>query len=323
MPRISLLVTCFNKLQFVSQFENQLLDLLTLLPEVEVIIVDDSSSDGSDLLLKELASKIPQIVYLRNQLNLGSAASRNLALKRSTSRLVFFWDIDDLIVPTVVRYLLEISENENIEICGGQYNSSVEGQQMSSQNYLPLNTTEEMPIWRKQFLEGMGYWRYIYSKDFLELIDLEFLPTFIQMKSRFILDDVFWMLMISATNAKFFLTDEVVYIYSTTVHSGDSWRNFQKQAKQFPKAALICLETLKQKSDLFDFDYAVAALMSKTLDHLRYVRWGDFISSSPSLVRLIFKSHGNLALSVNFVTSLFGVHLQTIKNSIHRLIFSS
>jgi glycosyltransferase involved in cell wall biosynthesis len=69
---------------------------------LEVVIVDDGSSDGTWLLAQQLASEHPaRIVPLQHPGNArrGAAASRNLAIARSTGELICFLDADDFVYP--------------------------------------------------------------------------------------------------------------------------------------------------------------------------------------------------------------------------------
>ena len=60
---------------------------------IEVIVVDDVSTDESDAIL---SSYPHQIVYLKQSERLGAAAARNLGVERATGDYIAFLDADDL-----------------------------------------------------------------------------------------------------------------------------------------------------------------------------------------------------------------------------------
>lgn len=60
---------------------------------MEVIVVDDASTDESDALL---SSYPHQIVYLKQSTRIGAAAARNLGVERATGDYIAFLDADDL-----------------------------------------------------------------------------------------------------------------------------------------------------------------------------------------------------------------------------------
>lgn len=77
----------------------RLLDLLAAADAaLEVIVVDDASSDGADAMLA--AREVPEnmsLISLRNEVNLGPGPSRNRALDAASGEFLLFLDADDLI----------------------------------------------------------------------------------------------------------------------------------------------------------------------------------------------------------------------------------
>jgi glycosyltransferase involved in cell wall biosynthesis len=82
LNRVSILITNYNKADFIQRFEENLSQLTK--HEPEIIIVDDFSVDGSRELLDKFVQKFPEVSLILNHKNLGSAASRNLALQKAT-----------------------------------------------------------------------------------------------------------------------------------------------------------------------------------------------------------------------------------------------
>ena len=84
---------------------------------VEFIIVDDASTDGSWKYLKSTNDK--RIKLIRNKKNLGLASSLNKALKVARGDYIARMDADDISLPkrldTQVRFL---DKNTNIDLCG-------------------------------------------------------------------------------------------------------------------------------------------------------------------------------------------------------------
>lgn len=60
---------------------------------MEIIVVDDVSTDESDAILSSYSH---QIVYLKQSKHLGAAAARNLGVERATGDYIAFLDADDL-----------------------------------------------------------------------------------------------------------------------------------------------------------------------------------------------------------------------------------
>lgn len=64
--------------------------------DLEIVLVDDCSKDNSAEVIKKWIEKYPNIVYHRQEKNLGAAVARNTALEIAKGRYVAFLDSDDL-----------------------------------------------------------------------------------------------------------------------------------------------------------------------------------------------------------------------------------
>jgi teichuronic acid biosynthesis glycosyltransferase TuaG len=80
-------------------------------PLVELILVDDRSTDGSLELAQSLASEHPNIVLASSTRKPGPAGTRNSGLQLATGRVITYLDGDDLMVPgrvsSFIAYLIE------------------------------------------------------------------------------------------------------------------------------------------------------------------------------------------------------------------------
>lgn len=68
-------------------------------PPIEVVAVDDASTDGSAALLAERASADPRLTVIRTERKLGPGQARNVGLAKAAGSYVWFVDPDDLIAP--------------------------------------------------------------------------------------------------------------------------------------------------------------------------------------------------------------------------------
>ncbi len=91
-PRVSVVVPVYN----VEKYLRRSLDsiLAQTLGDIEVVCVDDGSTDGSPAILEEYAAKDPRIRVLR-QANAGAGAARNAGLAAAKGEYLFFFDPDD------------------------------------------------------------------------------------------------------------------------------------------------------------------------------------------------------------------------------------
>lgn len=97
-PRVSICIPCFNAQSYVSQTLDCL--LAQTWANLEIVVVDDESSDRSFELLKPYRK---QGVRVEQQSNSGACAARNRAFSLSSGEYVKFLDADDLLDPCHVE----------------------------------------------------------------------------------------------------------------------------------------------------------------------------------------------------------------------------
>lgn len=87
---------------------------------LELIIVDDGSTDGTPEIARELAATWPWIRYIRQQ-NGGPSSARNAALELAQGGYIGFVDADDCVAPSYVATLMEVcADSPDIVVFGYQ-----------------------------------------------------------------------------------------------------------------------------------------------------------------------------------------------------------
>jgi glycosyltransferase involved in cell wall biosynthesis len=92
-PEVSVVIPCFNGERFLSDAIESVLRQTH--GPVEIVVVDDGSTDGSVVVAERYAAD-GRVTYVRHESNKGIAAARNTGLRRSRGRFVGFLDQDDL-----------------------------------------------------------------------------------------------------------------------------------------------------------------------------------------------------------------------------------
>jgi len=77
---------------------------------VEVLVIDDGSSDGSDRLARQLAAGDPRIRCFTTPRNLGPGGARNIGITEMRGRWFAVLDSDDLVTPDRSRTLIDAAE---------------------------------------------------------------------------------------------------------------------------------------------------------------------------------------------------------------------
>lgn len=97
IPTVSIILPTYNRARFLPKaIESIRAQECT---DWELIIVDDGSTDGTEVLLPKLTAGIPQSVRIVRQENQGPAEARNLGLEHIKGSYVAFFDSDDEWLP--------------------------------------------------------------------------------------------------------------------------------------------------------------------------------------------------------------------------------
>lgn len=75
-------------------------------PHLEMLLVDDCSSDNSAAVIQELAQKDPRIRYMKLKENSGAAVARNYGLENAKGQYIAFIDSDDVWKPHKLEHQL-------------------------------------------------------------------------------------------------------------------------------------------------------------------------------------------------------------------------
>jgi glycosyltransferase involved in cell wall biosynthesis len=112
---VTVTVTVYNKAGFVEQTVASALG--QSYGNLEVVAVDNASTDGSLDILRRMAAADPRLRVVAHPVNLGVAASRNRALAEARGEFVNMLDGDDLLYPDfVARTVQTLADNPGCEI---------------------------------------------------------------------------------------------------------------------------------------------------------------------------------------------------------------
>lgn len=101
MQRQSVKVTVLVAVYNAGQYLRQCLDSLCrqTLTDIQIVCIDDCSTDGSPAILDDYATRDSRITVLRTPVNSGQAAARHLGLLQARGEYTAFLDSDDWLAP--------------------------------------------------------------------------------------------------------------------------------------------------------------------------------------------------------------------------------
>ena len=112
MPKVSVIVPVYNS-------EQELRDCLGSLVEqtekdIEIIVIDDGSTDNSPEIEAEYQKKYPNVKVYRNERNLGQSETRNRGIELAEGDYIAFLDSDDYVNPGMYEELYQAAVDNNM-----------------------------------------------------------------------------------------------------------------------------------------------------------------------------------------------------------------
>lgn len=108
---ISVVIPVFNSEKFIYQTLCSVQE--QTYPNIEIIVVNDASTDKSDEKILDFMKQYTNIKYCKNQIGKGAAKARNKALAMATGRYVAFLDSDDIWKPNKLKKQLHLMKQKN------------------------------------------------------------------------------------------------------------------------------------------------------------------------------------------------------------------
>ncbi len=106
-PRVSVLIAAHNEIACIAQTVRNKL-ALDYPPELlEIIVVSDGSTDGTDEVVAAIAAAEPRVRLLRQEPRAGKTSALNLAQAHVTGEIIVFSDANSLYAPDALRRLME------------------------------------------------------------------------------------------------------------------------------------------------------------------------------------------------------------------------
>ena len=112
--KISVIIPVYNTEDYLKECIESLVN--QTLREIEILIVNDGSTDSSLEIMKEFKNKYPNIIKIFDKVNGGQASARNYALPFAQGEYLGFVDSDDWVDSTMYEEMYEKAEKEDADI---------------------------------------------------------------------------------------------------------------------------------------------------------------------------------------------------------------
>lgn len=177
VPKVSVLVPIYNVEKYLRQCLESIVN--QTLKDIEIICLNDGSTDGSPDIIKEFAEKDSRIVVIDKK-NSGYGDSMNKGLERACGEYVGIVESDDWIDTNAFEELYRLAKmNGNVDIVRANYYQNKGGIDKKLY-YIEATATGRAVNPKRQtwiFMQAPAIWSAIYRRDFLNKNEVRFLPT--------------------------------------------------------------------------------------------------------------------------------------------------
>lgn len=213
-PAVSVIIPVRNS----GRYFRECLDSVTrqTLQDIEIIIIDDASTDGSDAVAEAYAAQDSRITVIHHNESTGAGPARNDGMAIAKGEYIAFMDSDDL-YPTadVLEKLYCTAVEKKANICGGSlYKIDADG------NILDMKVPDqyfEKEGWVKyrEYQYDGGFYRFLYRRYFLLTNGIDF-------PSRRRLEDPIFFIKAMLFAEKFYAINNKTYLYRKN-HKQSTW----------------------------------------------------------------------------------------------------
>nr|WP_106568753.1 glycosyltransferase family A protein [Cecembia rubra] len=113
-PLVSIIIPVFNKVDFVKQTLDSALN--QSYDHLEIIVINDGSTDGSLSILENYAKQFPEKIKLIDTINKGVSAATNLGINVAKGEYIQFLDADDILSPDKIANQVSLLQGESSAI---------------------------------------------------------------------------------------------------------------------------------------------------------------------------------------------------------------
>ncbi|MBP3221664.1 MAG: glycosyltransferase family 2 protein [Neisseriaceae bacterium] len=111
MKKVSVIIPCHNHAKYVGETIDSVLN--QTYQNIEIIVVNDASTDNSSEVIQKYVDKYPKIIFIDEKENIGVIEVRNKAISMAQGDYILPLDADDKIHATYIEKAVNILENNS------------------------------------------------------------------------------------------------------------------------------------------------------------------------------------------------------------------
>lgn len=111
-PKVSVIIPVYNTEAYLEEAVRSIMN--QTLKDLEIIIIDDGSTDNSLAVIKKLAQEDNRIEWL-SQPNSGQSVARNIGIEKARGKYLYFMDSDDFLEAEALMSCLLLADENNVD----------------------------------------------------------------------------------------------------------------------------------------------------------------------------------------------------------------
>jgi glycosyltransferase involved in cell wall biosynthesis len=240
MPLLSIIIPAYNSERFIAHILSMLVS--QGLDNCEVIVVNDGSTDRTELICHSFVAKYESIKLVTLE-NSGVSVARNTGLQQATGKYIYFLDSDDTLTEGSIEFFKSVLlSGNNFQIFSFGYETRRKGKTLKryvyqKYNQASLNTiTLQRSFFSKKLLCHIC--SCIYDREFLVENNLVFTP------NRRIGEDVEFLIKSFSRSKSFYYESRICFIYQ--IRDDSTMQGYKKYGAEQFNSFLLTKECIVQ-----------------------------------------------------------------------------
>ncbi len=261
MIKVSIIIAIYNAAEYLTECLDSI--LMQSLDEIEVICIDDGSTDSSGAILEEYRKNNSKIVVI-SQNNQGTGNAKNLGIQNSRGEFFCFMDADDFYPNDhCLEMLYDTAKKEKVSICGGSLYNYCYGT-ITKVKDMVFDNSCRWSYEQSQIL--YGHTRFIYNTEMIKENGVSCLPY------RRYEEQSFFVNAMSIAKS-YYTIPQCVYVYRVG-------HKVQKMGREDVKGLLIGIRETLLVAESHDYDLLYEKYLNQILKYqlkwyCAYVEEGD------------------------------------------------
>ncbi len=176
-PLVTIIIPVYNVEKYLSQCLDSVVN--QTYSRIEVILINDGSKDGSDIICQRYARDYAYINYVKRD-NAGASATRNYGIKLSSGEFIFFLDSDDYLDKNCISVMVDVAMSKKLVVTGYMIDDT-----SCSSVTIPLQNNGDYDSicsflldFHKYFATKFNYpWGKLFKKDIIDKYQISFIES--------------------------------------------------------------------------------------------------------------------------------------------------